>query len=70
VLLPLQLVLVIKYLRCKNPEPFELQKVPATSKYRNMRFSVSQKLNTKGGDFIGKFRKASKKGRIKLDQCK
>jgi hypothetical protein len=33
-------------------ELFEFQKIPGTTKYRNKRFSVSWKLNTRR-DFIG-----------------
>jgi hypothetical protein len=49
VLPPLQLLLVINIYAVKNPRPFDHQKFLETTKYINMRFFVSQKLNTKGG---------------------
>jgi hypothetical protein len=44
-----------KCFSCKNikavkiPDKIDVQKVPETSKYKNRRFSISQKLKTKGG---------------------
>jgi hypothetical protein len=44
----------------KIPNQIDVQKVSETTKYENMRFFISRKLNIEGGDFVRKSQKLSK----------